>query len=389
MQLTTKYSLTQKTKEEIFSSWLFAVKNHECASILHLPKRDQLYRLQAFLESKEIIKKYLPNFHQYQFIVLDLAGHPLDDESELTLFLKQKIDLKKQYHVLLILDADELLYKKKHLLPFLDGFYRQKNISILYFFRTNITYSWLSKTISPFTTLYQNIFIFPFLKEEDSFHFLNYLEKKYQTKIPFSLKNQIVNFCGGISLLIEQIVRYYCRTKDEKNLFDHEEIRLKLQIVWNEFDDLEKNCLEKIVKKQKIFNDEDKEILQYLAKTNTVIKRKNDYQLHSSLLEKFIKTLLKNKLKIELDGQRDILINGVFMNNYFSKRERIFLIYLLKNKGKIISREEAGKIIWQNSADYNEWSLDQFISRLRKKLISLGFEKNIIQTLKNQGFVLP
>ncbi len=390
MLLSTKYSLTKKTKEKIFFQWLDMIKRRECGSVIHLPKRDQLYRAQAFLENKELMQKSIPDYGKHQFLTLDLAAYPLEDEIELTQFLKNKIDQNKRHHTLLVLDADELLQKKRYLLSLLDSLYRQKNISILYFFRTNITYSRLSTTISPFTTLYQNIFIFPFLNKEDSIHFVNYLEKKYEAEIPSALINQVVQFCAGIPVLIKQAFRYFSITKDQTHIFDHDEMRLKLMIVWDEFDDCEKKLLEKIVKKENILCEENQEILHYFCNTNTISKRKNEYCINSLLLENFIKTKLKNKFKIELSGQRDIIINGILMNNYFSKRERLFLIHLLKNKEHITSRDQTATIIWGNIFDqtYTDWSLDQFVSRLRKKLEGLGFEKDIIRTLKNQGFIL-
>lgn len=247
--ISTSLSLSEKTKDKLFSEWLGIINRRDSGSILHLAKRDQLYRVNAFLQSQNILKKYLKKPHEFQFILLDLTAQPIEDKNELAKFMEKETKPGSKRQVLLVLDADKLLDEKMSLLASIDSLYHaRQNLSILYFFRRNITHTSLTKLISPFTSLYQNVLIFPFLAEADSLHFLNYLEKKFEFKLSQQLIKQIIKECGGIPMLIKQAYRYYLKTRDIKNIFTHDEIQLKLQILWEEFDPWEKKILEKIVK---------------------------------------------------------------------------------------------------------------------------------------------
>ena len=60
----------------------------------------------------------------------------------------------------------------------------------------------------------------------------------------------------------------------------------------------------------------------------------------------------------------------------------------LSKKGKIVSREEIAKTIWEQSWEdfYSDWAIDQTISRLRKKLSELDVLPQIIKTIRGRGF---
>src|SRR3989344_9550293 len=131
-------NLTPETYEKVFSEWLTIVNRRECGSIIHLPKRDQLYRINAFIQSETILKKYLKNYGQTQILTLDLTNQLIDDSYELDKFLKTKIKSQSQKIILLVLDADKLIDEKISLISSLNSLYHQMPIlSILYFFGNN------------------------------------------------------------------------------------------------------------------------------------------------------------------------------------------------------------------------------------------------------------
>lgn len=51
---TPNPNLTAETFEKVFSDWCAIVNRRDCGSIVHLPKRDQLYRIHAFIQSEAI-----------------------------------------------------------------------------------------------------------------------------------------------------------------------------------------------------------------------------------------------------------------------------------------------------------------------------------------------
>ncbi len=374
-------NLTKETYERIFSEWLEIIKRRECGSIIHLPKRDQLYRVHAFLQSKYA--------QEYPCILLDLTAHPIEDSFDLERFVRNQIIPTTKKIVLLVLDADKLIDEKISLVSSLNNLYHQiPTLSILYFFGKNITSLTLAKKLSNYTTFYQNIHIFPYLDKKDSYHFVHYLEKKLDTEIPDTLIEGIVDMCGGIPWLIKEACRYWSKIKDFDHIFDHEEMRIKICMLADEFLIEEKKILEKILKRNFVFSNQEQIVLNYLLKTNTLFKKGHTYYFFSPLLEDCLKKQLTEKLKIEALNAHDLVINGVAMNNYFSIREKRLLLYLINKKGETIERDCVAKIIWKGQESYSDWALDQFILRLRKKLVSLGFEKNFIKTVKNQGFII-
>jgi hypothetical protein len=380
--------LTPKTFEKVFSEWCKIINRRDCGSIIHLPKRDQLYRINAFIQSEFILRKHLKDYTKTQIISLDLASQTIDDQDDLEKFINTKISLKNIVIVLLILDADKLINEKISLASALNSLYHQlPTLSILYFFGNNITYPEIAKKLSSNTTIYQNIQIFPYLSCKDSDYFIRYLGKKFSVNLSENLIKEIINKCGGIAWLIKEVIREYSKTKSPKHIFDHDELKTKISILIDEFTFQEKQVLEKIIKKKYFFNSQEKKIIKYFLQTNTLIKNNDFYCLTSSLLESHFQKQLAEKYTMEIVNERDLYINGVMMNNYFSKREKRLLIFFVNNKGVPIARDSASKVIWSKDS-YTDWALDQFMKRLRNKLISLGFEKNFIKTIKNQGFIL-
>lgn len=89
---------------------------------------------------------------------------------------------------------------------------------------------------------------------------------------------------------------------------------------------------------------------------------------------------------IEIDKARSQIIceDKVII---LSKNEILMLEYLLKNQGKIISREEIMSYLWESEEFVDDNTLTVNISRLRSKLEMVGL-KNVIETRRGQGYIL-
>lgn len=81
-------------------------------------------------------------------------------------------------------------------------------------------------------------------------------------------------------------------------------------------------------------------------------------------------TLIYNKTKIEL-----------------TKNEFKIMLLLMKNKGKIISRDRIMRVLWDDDTFINENTLTVNVNRLRKKLEDIGLN-NFIDTKKGQGYII-
>lgn len=70
-----------------------------------------------------------------------------------------------------------------------------------------------------------------------------------------------------------------------------------------------------------------------------------------------------------------------------SKNELKILIYLLKNKGTIVTRDDIISYLWDNNEYVDDNTLTVNINRVRSKLENLDLE-NVILTKRGQGYII-
>lgn len=70
-----------------------------------------------------------------------------------------------------------------------------------------------------------------------------------------------------------------------------------------------------------------------------------------------------------------------------TKKEFSLLYFLLKNKGKVCTRNDIIKEVWEINFETDSSSLDVYINFLRKKLETRNGE-NIIQTIRGIGYII-
>ncbi len=376
----------KNTFKEIFGPWVRIINHQECGSIVHLPKRDQLYRLNQFIQSTSFLKKHLSDFSRIQMLPVDLVALALDDYQDIEEYLSKKLNKHKK-PVLIILDADRLIMEKRNLLSFFDSIYHKKSGSILYLFQKNITYKKYLKDLSSYTTLFQNMVVFPYYNIDDSRLFIDYLKLTFG-KVPDQIQQNIINECGGCFWLIKQAVRYYSQTRDIQQLFSHDDIKIKLQILYKEYEPEERHIMQKIVLKQFNFKSEDRECLSHLLKTKLIKQQKGKFSLTIPLLQDIIKNDIKEKNRLEIKNNT-IELNGVSIEIFLSKSEKKLLRLFLEKHNQIISRMKIASILWGeiDQNQYTDWALDQMMYRFRKKLAKLDLDNNLIKTVKNKGFI--
>src|SRR3712207_1057540 len=75
------------------------------------------------------------------------------------------------------------------------------------------------------------------------------------------------------------------------------------------------------------------------------------------------------------------------LNVELTKNELKILFYLMKNKGKIVSRESLMDYLWNSDLFVDDNTLSVNVTRLRKKLEDIGL-KNIIETRRGLGYIM-
>ena len=74
-------------------------------------------------------------------------------------------------------------------------------------------------------------------------------------------------------------------------------------------------------------------------------------------------------------------------NEELSKNEFKILLYLMKNKDKIVKRDELMDYLWNSNLFIDDNTLSVNITRLRRKLDNIGF-KEAIETKRGLGYIL-
>lgn len=96
-------------------------------------------------------------------------------------------------------------------------------------------------------------------------------------------------------------------------------------------------------------------------------------------------TIAYNNLKLNL-------LNGSVTYNdqkaELTKNEIKILSCLIKNKGKIVSRDDLMDFMWNADVFVDDNNLSVNVTRLRKKLEGLGMKDNV-ETRRGLGYILP
>ena len=99
----------------------------------------------------------------------------------------------------------------------------------------------------------------------------------------------------------------------------------------------------------------------------------------------------QNELTILTLGaiQIDIAKHSVLSNKtlvQLTNREFDLLCYLVKNKGKVCTRNQIIEDVWDIHFDYDTGVIDVFINAIRKKL-NLKIEEDYIKTVRGVGYI--
>ncbi len=121
------------------------------------------------------------------------------------------------------------------------------------------------------------------------------------------------------------------------------------------------------------------EIDVLIAKINALLRRSYNYVESSS------ETLVHNGLTLNIDNSC-MYINGESID--LSKNEYRLLYILMKNHGKILSREKLLRALWDDERFVDDNTLTVNINRLRRKIEQAGMN-GYIETKVGQGYIVP
>ena len=114
-----------------------------------------------------------------------------------------------------------------------------------------------------------------------------------------------------------------------------------------------------------------------LAKIHALLRRTYDFSNENTVLE-FHGALIDTDKQVVMYQAQQIAL---------SKNEYLILICLVKNKGKVVSREKLMNALWQTDSFVDENTLSVNVNRLRKKLENAGMD-HVIETKFKVGYMI-
>ena len=114
-----------------------------------------------------------------------------------------------------------------------------------------------------------------------------------------------------------------------------------------------------------------------LAKIHALLRRTYYFANENTVLE-FHGALIDTDKQVVMYQSQQIAL---------SKNEYLILICLVKNKGKVVSREKLMNALWQTDSFVDENTLSVNVNRLRKKLENAGMD-HVIETKFKVGYMI-
>ena len=402
---TKNTPISEETTLENAKKWLNIIRFGESGSVIQL-QDDCEYRVAEILENPTLLKKFLgPYYRKYLLLyipyeismentfktALDNLCHsrnlPRYEGRSLTEYLKHIAHLGYDIGLFLsrlspTLDDPtfrELLYLEKIL-------EKAKNLSLICFFEKDVTsvkYDFLTDKCS---LLFDNVIKYPLYGPSDSRQFIKYQTELWDMNIKRQLSSKIIYQCGGYLWLISHLLRFIRDNGGEKIVYAFKDDLLlkKLDAIWHKLSDDEQSLLVKTVAGTLDDTDKKTHSFAYLRKIRLI---KDNNSLGLPLLKLLIDR--RNKLKKLILKEGSIYFEREEINGNLTAKEKILLSFLLKNSGKIVSRNELAKAIWQENWEekYSDWAIDRLAYRLRRKLSTLGIDSSLFKTAKRKGFI--
>lgn len=375
MKMAYQDPLPAATTTGTFNGWRSVVSRHECASIISLPQFDRQYRVAQFLATTQRDANTQWLSLAFQSLVTEIPQEVI-----------KRLDLMRDYTqkqtVFIVLDAEWLLTAAPAVISAIQNYIHEKNrsISFIFFFEKNLLAPGYASLTTLNTSFLQNIIYQNMYSAGEVDHFLQHLAGIYEFEIGKTERNKIIEECGGYIWLSTEAIRHFQATK--KLTFDHEAMEFRLRAVWQGLSFDEQQMLRKLVFNEPLEAGDDP-ALTYFQKTGLI----RDSHITIPIIQKYLEIVFKTERRLTVRQNHELYLGVTPVNSMFSKREIDLLQLFLTHKHKILAREEIARALWsgEEAENYNDWTLDQVIKRLRSKLKSLHLAPDLIKTIKGKG----
>lgn len=329
------------------------------------------------LTDTEIQKQVFKDDTAKKYKLISLNAYKEDSEIESVLkeainnpsesFITKEI-LRYDFIYIILEDFNNKSSYTKYIGRLRDAFGRKISFIVTTLPSTNIEIN----NIKDFYFLFNNIVNIPYLNPENILTYIDYISHFFKISLSKEEIDSIIKFAGGCPKVIKAIARGLSLGKNIKETLNSLELNLLLKVLWNEFSIEDKSAIKKSLLVKKI----DTLLLEKLAH----LKENNLYI--NNQLPQWISSIISQD-SFQVSNNKEILINNIDVSKNFSKTEKAILETLANYK--FITREEVNIL---SNKELTDWSIDQKISRIRSKLVKMGFKKEIIKTVKGKGYKL-
>ena len=137
------------------------------------------------------------------------------------------------------------------------------------------------------------------------------------------------------------------------------------------------------------FTQEEKLVIDYFDQLKVTKKIGRKWLISLPILEHVLNRTNQN-LSINKNVDGELMLGSYPLDSALTQNEYKTLVLLYNNKKSLVDRDTLAKTIWGSVYldKYSNWAIDKTISRIRKKLSGLGFNKEMIQIVKGKGYKL-
>ena len=301
--------------------------------------------------------------------------------------------IRKDRHVVFIIDEIESIEHRHHqklIQIFSNIVFNNRNKIHTIFNICNFDCQPLLALSDKSYTLIQNQVNIPLPTRIEANHFLDKLANRWGIKLSQKQKGILYFFCGN-NLLTKTGLRKY---KDNpsinlQSLLEDNEMKQKMKIFSNLLGNKEKEVCNKIMFHMDQFTQEEEFIANYFKQLKIIYKVGRSWVFSLPILEYVLKNTNKN-LSVSKNVDGELILGSFPLQNVLTQNEYKTLTLLYNNKKSLVDRDTLAKTIWGSVYldKYSNWAIDKTISRIRKKLSTLGFNKEMIQIVKGKGYKL-
>lgn len=402
--------ITERTTHSNAERWLKIVKYGESGVVVQI-QDDCEYRVGEILKNKQLLKEILgPYYRKYllTYVPIDKASIDSAMFDELLKGVRARaISLPKnitdlatltEYLVnqgyslgFFVTGVGELSYEVQYdeLRVVEKLLQTAHNVSVILFSDRDVANEKYSQLVDKCSLLFDHVEIYPLYSRVDALQFVKYNESMWQMSLSDKVNQEIVDKCGGYLWLISHVQRQLRDDFEVKwgDLVDDAGLLIKLESIMAKLDVEARDILRGVESGSITKSQKQTPAFQFLIKIGLIAEKDGVFDLGIPLLSLVFRRIVDLEEIRLVEGSLYVGTNNI--TKEMSESEGKLLVYLVKNKQKVVSREGIAQVLWKDKSEkqYSDWAMDRVISRLRQKMKQVGISPNLLRTVKRRGYI--